>query len=297
MAHIAYINHEFQDFQTAQIPALDRGFLFGDNCFEVLVCFGSKILNLSEHLTRLFRSLELLGIETPWPPRELSKELQMIATKMAAPKGYIRIIITRGSGLGLFPEESLTPNKYIFALPARIEPQEIYKNGLSLKTSELPYTIRSASAKTGNYLQAILELKKAKSEGFSEILWVNSSGEVTESSTSNIFFVLQQKGEITVVTPPPESGLLLGITRQTLLKQMQQKKISVEERIVKKEELSDIAEAFLCSTVRGLVPVSQIDCKKLPSPSVDSFFRKIEALYLEWVATQVGAPVDWNPKI
>ena len=115
----------------ARISVLDRGFLFGDQVFEVLVAFGSKILDQKEHLSRLRKSARALDLSIPWGDGELTLELEALVQRLRARKTYLRLTVTRGEGLTLKPGD-LQPNKIIYALPARVEHKSVYEKGLSL---------------------------------------------------------------------------------------------------------------------------------------------------------------------
>jgi len=288
------VNGVISPAAQAGIPALDRGFLFGDNVFEVIVGFHGKLLDVDRHLARLRRSAAEIELDIPWSDAELTFEIEALASQIPAPKNYIRLVITRGNGLGLNIGDSLAPNRVIYSFAAAQEPTLTYKDGLSLRRRMLPYTERGPSAKTGNYLRSILALKQVKQEGYQDILWTNAAGEVTESSTANIFFIGREGDLVEVATPPAASGILLGITRDTLIQLLTRAKIRVTERIIYADEIARFDEAFLCSTVRGLIPVGKIDAHKLHTARASSVFRHFERLFLTWVESEIGFRVDWN---
>ena len=294
MDGIIAVNGEYFDPKSASIPALDRGFLFGDNVFEVFVGFKGKVLDVAPHLSRLRQSAELLQLPIPWSDDELKFELLSLAERLDVPKVYLRLVVTRGSGVGLeFPDPCI-PHKILYGLPANPLPDNIYKEGVRLRLFELPHTERTAIAKTGNYLRSILAMEKAKKEGYSDVMWSNSAGEITEASTANIFFIGRQGDYVSVTTPSVQSGILKGITRATVLSLLQRARIPVEESIIYKDELAKYDEAFLCSTVKGLVPLSQINSHKFHTVRKNSVFKHINRLYQSWVASEIGYYVDWN---
>ena len=108
-----------------------------------------------------------------------------------------------------------------------------------------------------------------------------------------MFFMARHGDQVELVTPPAQSGLLLGITRETVLALLRRAGLPVREQLVFADELPRFDEAFLCSSVRGLVPVSRIDRHKLHGARPGSVFRHIERLFLTWVETEVGHRVDW----
>ena len=280
--------------EAALIPALDRGLLYGDGVFEVFVAFGTQILDVERHFDRLRASAEALEFTIPWSNAEMAFELSDLVSRVPSAKKYIRLAVTRGSGLSLKLPAGAVPNRYVYCLPAAQEAPRIYRDGLSLRRLIKVGGARGAAPKTGNYLASVMGLAKAQKEGFDEILWTNSEGEVTEAATANIFFLSRVGDNVAFLTPPAQSGILLGITRSTLIELMQNAGIPVQEQTIFVDELPRFDEAFVCSTVRGLVPVSTIDKHKLHTARPGSVFRHIERLYMTWVETQLGYRVDWG---
>ena len=295
MAGIIAVNGRFTAPEKACISALDRGFLFGDNVFETLVAFHGKVLNPQAHLRRLRHSAEDIGLDIPFSDEELLFEIQHACQSVAdSPKLTIRLIITRGNGLGLLPSEKATPTRVILCMPSAPFPPEIYHSGLSLLKRRLPYTERGAMAKTGNYLRSIVAIDKATRQEFDDILWENSEGEITESSIANVFFIGRQGDLVDILTPPAQSGILLGITRTTVLRLLEAAKIRAREEMVYGDELARFDEAFLCSTVRGLVPIRRISEHTLHTCRPNSVFSQIHRLFLSWFEREIGDNLDWN---
>lgn len=280
--------------EDARISVLDRGFLVGDHIFEVLVAFGATILDLDVHLERLRYSAQRIAMPLPWTDDELKLELQAMVQKLAAPKAYLRVSITRGEGLGVKIDPSLRPNKIVYAFPAKVENKSVLEKGVSLKICPSATLPSGPAAKTNHYLPSILALKEAEDQGFDDILWENAVGEFTEAATANIFFLGRSGDLVEVATPAPESGLLLGVTRQRVITLLNKAGIPVTERVVLREELPRFDEAFLTSTVRGLVPVARIDNHRLHTRRQNSTFQHLERLYLTWAESQIGYRVTWN---
>ena len=294
MEGLVAVNGKITTPDDAQIPVIDRGFLFGDNVFEVFVAFGPTLLDDSAHLERLRSSAAAHRMTIPWSNEELIFEMKALLEATGFDKSYLRLIVTRGSGLGLSTSEQLSPNKVIFCLPAKKEPASVFEKGLKILRKQSGGIERGASAKTGNYLRSITALDEAKQAGFDDVLWTNSEGEITEISTANIFLIGREGDLVEIATPPANSGLLLGITRHRIMNLLQNAKIKVTERIITSDELPRFDEAFVCSTVRGLVPLASIDNHRLHSTRENAVFHHIKRLYLTWVQTEVGYAVDWN---
>lgn len=294
MSGIVSINGVVSPLENAKISVLDRGFLYGDSVFEVFVGFQNQILDTEAHLERLRHSAEELRMTIPWSNDELRAELLQLTAQYPAPKKNIRLIVSRGEGMGISASASLKPNKVIFILPAKTETLATYKDGLKLKSKSLNFTERGPAAKTSNYLKSIIALEVLSRDKVDDVLWVNSSGEITEASTANIFFLGRQGDLLEVATPHIQSGILPGITRAKLIALLNMARIPVTERVIYADELPRFDEAFLCSTVRGLVPVTLIDQHRLHTTRPSCIFKEIERLYFASVERDLGYRVEWN---
>ena len=294
MKGLISVNNSIFKPEEAAVPALDRGLLFADNAIEVMVAFHGQIIDFESHINRLRSSASELDIPVPWTDEEFKFEIESLLESLSMLKANIRIMITRGNGISLDVPEGLIPNKIIWCYPAKLQDNRIYENGISLKNKLLPYTNRGPAPKTGNYLRSITALNKAKKESFDDVLWANSSEELTEATTANIFFIGRQGDLVEIATPPANSGLLVGITRNTIASLLRRSQIAVTERIIYKDEIARFDEAFVCSTVRGLVPVCRIDRHRMHTMRENSTFRHINRLYLTWIESQLGFRVDWN---
>lgn len=294
MDGIIVVNGQWAKPLDAKISVLDRGLLFGDNVFEVCVGFGRKILDMDKHLNRLRNSAALIDLPIPWSDEELSFELHSVAEKLGFKKIYLRLMVTRGNGLGLECDGEDGPSKIIYGLKPTLVSERFYEEGIKLALKTSDKNSRGERAKTGNYLDSIIAIKRSKSQGFDDILWCNTDGEITESSTANIFFIARQGDNVEIVTPSIQSGLLKGITRETLRELLIRARIPVREEIIYKDELAKFDEAFVCSTVKGLIPVQMIGNQKMYTLRKNSVYRHINHLYQTWVSTQVGCFVDWN---
>lgn len=292
MDGIIAINGENYSPEQAKVSVMDRGFLYGDQIFEVFVAFGSAVLDCRAHLERLRFSAVRLGLTIPWQDEELKSEIQELIGKLGASKTLVRLVITRGQGFGLTSVNS-PPNKVIFALPAPTTEIGIEKNGLALKTVGSSVSRRGAHEKVGFYLPSIVAIENSRENGFDDILWLNSYGEITESSIANLFLIGRDGNTTFVATPDVYSGLLQGITRATVIKLLCKKGVRVEETVINKDELARFDEAFISSTVRGLIPVRRIDNMEFKRINSGFFKQRIEPLFLEHVYRQVGYRFDW----
>jgi branched-chain amino acid aminotransferase len=294
MSAFTLIDGELKPLESSAIPFGDRGFLFGDGIFETLVSFGPKILKLHAHLQRLRQSANTLDIDLPWSDPQIQFSLESLAERTISEKKIIKVIVTRGSSIHLKPPSDLIPNLYAMVYPAADLSAKDWHQGIRLKTKINGASIIEPRPKTLNYLPEILALKQAVRSGFDDILWTNHQGEIMEASTANIFFMGRHGDHLEVATPGSKSGILMGTTRKTLIDLLQISQIPVEEKLVFSDELARFDEAFLCSSVRGLIPVNQIDRQTYHTTRPHAIFHEIRRLFQSWFYREVGAKLDWN---
>ena len=287
------INGEVFSPEQAKIPALDRGFLFGDNCFESMVVFGGKILDLEDHLARLAVSAAQIQLSLPWSIEQIAAELSEFAASQPIPKAGLRYVVTRGSGLGLHVPKTTECLRVAYLFPAPVEPEITWEKGLALSCQKHPRFVQGPTAKTGNYLDSIIALKSAQAKKFDDVLWINARDEITESTTSNIFFIRMQP-EPELITPTLGSGLLRGITRTKILRLAAGQGIKTTERVISLADLSQFSETLICSTIRGIVPVTRIDEQAFNTLSSGSLYHRIRQWNDTELAQKLGYPVHWN---
>src|SRR3989338_3103532 len=150
----------------------------------------------------------------------------------------------------------------------------LFKNGIKLAT--INFGRDMAEIKTTNYIAAVKATnERQKKENFFEILYV-LNGVALEASTSNFFAFIGNK----LVTP--KDNILKGITRNLVIK-LAKKKFEVEERELKMDELNLASEAFIVATNKDIVPVVQIDGKKIGDGKPGKNTKRMMELFEEFV--------------
>jgi len=177
--------------------------------------------------------------------------------------GYIRLLVTRGAGyLGLDPRKATNPQIIIIVDDITLYPPELYENGMEIVTVS---TIRNhpnalnPRIKSLNYLNNILAQIEAVQAGCFEALMLNHKGEVAECTGDNIFIV--KRGVLK--TPPPDAGILEGVTRGAVLELARAAKIPVQETALTRHDVYTADECFLTGTAAEVVPVVKCDGRAL----------------------------------
>ncbi|MGB7474650.1 MAG: aminotransferase class IV [Polyangiales bacterium] len=285
------IDGEVVDSDEARVSVFDRGFLYGDSVFEVYRTYAGIPFAETEHLERLARSAARIMIPMPVSIETLSTEVR--ATLDAAGEGdwYVRVIVTRGTGpLTYDPTTASAPCRVIIAAPVSVPPAERYERGIAvalLEASRPTDDARAAGAKASNYLANLLAVHEAKQKGAQEALMLGRDGQILEGASSNLFIVKDGK----VRTPEPQPGILVGITRATVIAAAADEGLEVEEGEVRPEDLYGADEAFLTSSIREVMPVVSAEGRTIGSGRPGPVTKRLHAGYLRAVALATGSGV------
>jgi branched-chain amino acid aminotransferase len=264
--------------EDAKVSVFDRGFLYGDSIYEVTRTFGGVPFALEEHLERLTRSARGIGLTLP-PLDVIRDAVRTTVAAGANPESYIRIVVTRGAGdVGLDP--ALADHTRLIVIVRQVHGPDarMYTEGVEVAIVSVRRNLRTAidpNVKSGNYLNNVLAVGEAKRKGAYESLMCDAEGRLAEGSSSNIFAV--RKGE--VQTPPLEVGILDGITRRKVLDQCGQHGIPAREVVLMPQDLAAADEAFLTSSIRGVLPIVRVDKKPVGSGAPGPVTRRVLELY------------------
>jgi branched-chain amino acid aminotransferase len=266
----------------ARIPVLDRGFLYGDSIYEVVRTYGGKPFALGPHLARLERSAEAIAL--PLPSRtaivEGLRRTIDAAVGGTADEAYARVIVTRGAGeIGLDPALAEGgPRLIVIAKPLTRPAPEVYASGVAVAIVGVRRNLRRAldpRIKSGNYLNNVLALAEARKSGAYEALMLDAEGFMTEGSSCNFFFVVDGR----LCTPSLEVGILEGVTRGTVIALARTAGVAVDEGRLLPTLVPHASEAFLTSTLRGVLPVTRIDGAPVGDGAPGPLTRRLGDLY------------------
>jgi len=177
--------------------------------------------------------------------------------------GYVRLVVTRGAGsLGLDPNRTTNPQVIVIADTISLYPREFYEKGLRIVTAATQRTQSAALSpriKSLNYLNNIMAKLEGLQAGCVEALMLNHKGEVAECTGDNLFVVRGGK----LLTPPPDAGILEGITRGAVMELAGAAGIDCREVTLVRHDLYTADECFLTGTAAEVIPVVEIDGRKV----------------------------------
>ena len=276
---IVFLQGEFVPEERAVVSIFDRAFRYGDALFEaVLVCNG-KMFRWPQHFQRLERSAQFLKITLPYSAGELLAFARELVSRNKVSDCVLRLQLSRGIGpRGYAPSGEEKPLVVMSLHPA---PSRESLRGVTWKLTvssfRIPVDDKLANHKSCSRLLHVCAATEARERGADESLIVNTNNELTEGSSSNVFWV--ERG--TVCTTPLVRGVLPGVTRAAVLEICDALGIARAERTMQPDHLPAMDGVFLSFTSRGVVEAESLDGMPLRrSPLTLRLQEEFEALLL-----------------
>jgi branched-chain amino acid aminotransferase len=251
-----WVNGDLVDPEGPSLSALDHAVTVGDGVFETAKIVAGRPFALTRHHRRLERSAAGLGL----PPVDLGLLDKGVAAVLDGPTidfGRLRYSVTGGPGPLGSDRDDTALTYIVLAAPQALPPQ-------SGKLTVVPWTRNERSAvaglKTTSYAENVVALARAKQEGSIEAVFANTRGELCECTGSNVFVVV---GGV-VLTPPADSGLLPGITRELTIEWGRAAGFDIREEALPLEILRTADEVFITSTTKDVLPIHAVDDRTLP---------------------------------
>ena len=255
----AYVNGRFVPDHKAVVNIADRGFLYGDGCFETLRIYNGQLFRFPEHLVRLGAGLDALGIEAWLSPAELRAACRALMRFNDVAQGVARIYQSRDS------------------IVVTVQAREFPGRELHAIVSTIRLDGRLSQFKTANRLPYLLAQHEAERAKVNDAVLLNTAGQVAEFTASNLFLV---KNGV-VLTPPLTDGPLPGITREVVLVLAATAKFPVRELSFGPELLATADEVFATNSLMEIAPV-------LTWGRPSRVTRRLQALYRQAVRDELG---------
>jgi len=132
----SYLNGAYQPLAEAKVSAMDRGFIFGDGCYEVLPVYGGRLFRFDEHMDRLERSLAKLRIPCPLLRAQWLEISRRLIAQVPAEDQLVYLQVTRGVAMRahVMPQD-IAPTLFAYAAPSAGVPAEMRHHGVACMTA------------------------------------------------------------------------------------------------------------------------------------------------------------------
>lgn len=262
MAGMTNINGEFVPAEQACLPLMDAGFWLGINVFDVLSARRGHIFKLAAHVDRFYRSLHAVRIEIPYTREEFGRLIVETVRRSGLEDSYIQTIATRGMRSER-PIAEWMPTVIVNAVPYfEIVGPEVAARGLRVRIASVrnvPIQSVDAKIKTFNRLHSYLARLEALDADADDAIMLDLDGYVTEGRGANVFTVVDGS----LFTPP--EGMLEGITREAVFELAAQEGLPAREQRLTPYDLYNADEVFYCTTAGGIMPIVEIDRRRIGS--------------------------------
>ncbi len=284
---LIWYDGELVPWREAQTHVLTHTLHYGMGVFEGVRAYdaegGTAIFRLREHTDRLFNSAKILQMRLPWEKEVLNEAQRMVVYENGLRSAYIRPMCFYGAeGMGLRAD-----NLRVHCIVAAWDwgaylGEENMRRGIRIKTSSFTrhhVNVTMCKAKAnGNYMNSMLALQEAITDGYDEALLLDVEGYVAEGSGENIFIVRDG-----VLYTPDLTSALDGITRRTLFALAADEGLRIVEKRITRDEVYIADEAFFTGTAAEVTPIREVDNRTIGSGSRGPITERLQSLYFDVV--------------
>jgi branched-chain amino acid aminotransferase len=285
-------------WSDANVHISSHALHYGTAVFEGVRCYatdnGPALFRLDAHLDRFYASADVYGLEVPFSKEMLSEGIDELIRRNDFQSCYVRpICYYESNNLSLVPDKC--PVRVgVLAWPW--EPllgKKAQEAGVRVTVSPwvkfharmMPTTAKAC----GQYLNSVLAVREAISRGFDEALLLDTEGNISEGSGENVFAVRGKK----LVTNDERDSILLGVTRDAVIRIARDFGFQVETRAIQVPDLTSADEVFLTGTAVEVTPVCSVDDKPVGSGARGPITEKIQRAFFTAVTGRDPAYREW----
>jgi len=294
---LIWLDGEMVPWREAKVHVLTHTLHYGMGVFEGVRAYaadqGTAIFRLDDHSQRLINSGKILRMTVPYDKATLNEVQRSVVRENNLESAYIRPMCFYGSeGMGLRAD-----NLEVHCMIAAWEwgaylGAENLEKGIRIKTSS--YTrhhvnITMCKAKAnGNYINSMLALQEALTDGYDEAMLLDNEGYVAEGSGENIFIVRDG-----IIFTPDLTSALDGITRKTLFTLAADIGVEVREKRITRDEVYIADEAFFSGTAAEVTPIREVDNRSIGNGARGPVTEKLQSMYFDVVHGRLEKYKDW----
>lgn len=289
---------ELVPWDDANVHFLAHALHYGTGVFEGIRAYntpeGTAVFRLHEHMVRLVASARAYAMPVILTVEQWEEACLHLLRETGLESAYVRPLVFYGGGsIGINPAKNeVHAMMAAFAWGAYLG-DDAAEQGISTMVSSwrrISHTSLIPTAKgSGGYLNSVLAKQEALAAGFDEAIMLNDAGSVSEGSGMNLFTVSNG----VVHTPPVSSGILEGITRNSVVELLRDDGVEVREIELPRGSLYTADEIFLTGTAAEVCPIREVDRRQVGSGSRGPITRRAQELFAEAVAGKLEDYRHW----
>lgn len=285
-------------WDSATVHFLSHALQYGTGVFEGIRAYdtpeGTAVFRLHEHMVRLEASAKAYAIPMKYSAEEMDSACLELLRITGLESAYIRPQVFYGVGaIGLNPASNPVHTMMgAFSMGAYLGEEGLRKGITAMVSSwrRISHESLIPTAKgSGGYLNSILAKQESVSAGYDEAIMLNEQGTISEGSGMNLFTV----SDGAVYTPPVSSGILEGITRNSVMELLRTENIEVHEVDLARGSLYTADEVFLTGTAAEVTPIREIDGRTVGMGEPGPVTRKAQDLFSAAVAGKLDNFRHW----
>ena len=274
------VNGALRPRAQAVVSVFDSGFVLGDGVWEGIRLHNGKLAFIDDHLERLYEGAKAIDLDIGMPPAALAAEI-LTTTRANGMTGgvHIRVMVTRGVKRTPYQDPRMTVGgPTIVIIPEYKEPKPaVATRGIRLFTVHVrrgPPDVQDPKWNSHSKLNCITACIQATKAGADEALMLDPDGFVATCNSTHFFIV--RKGEVWT-----SSGdyCLLGITRARVLDLAARLGLPAHEKRFPLTQVYSADEAFVTGTFAGLVPVVEVDGRRIGDGAGGPVTRRLTDAY------------------
>jgi branched-chain amino acid aminotransferase len=278
-----WLDGELVPFKDASVPILTHSMQYGSGVFEGIRAYdtgkGAAVFRLDDHVRRFFNSAKMYYMDTGYNESGIAAAIKKTVKANDLKAAYIRpFAFYNDSNIGL-STKGKGISVYIAAVPFDSYFGSGKDTGIRCKVSSwrrIGYSILPVEAKvSGNYINSILASSEASKAGFDEAILLSHDGYIAEGPGENIFLVKEGK----LYTPDDGSDILLGITRDSIIKIGERLGMEVIRTRLHREALYTSDEVFFSGTAAEITPIVDVDGIKIGNGKPGAITKKLGERY------------------
>lgn len=294
---VIWFDGELVPWREAKVHVLTHTLHYGMGVFEGVRAYkteqGPAIFRLQAHTDRLFDSAHIMRMNMPFDKDEINEAQKLVVRENNLDSAYLRPMAFYGSeGMGLRADNLKTHVMVAAWEWGAYLGEDNLKNGLRIRTSSFTrhhVNISMTKAKAnGHYINSMLALQEAMTDGYDEAMLLDAEGYVAEGSGENIFLVKDG-----VIYTPDLTSALNGITRNTIFRFCKDLGIEIVEKRITRDEVYIADEAFFTGTAAEVTPIREVDNRMIGAGTRGPITEKLQTLYFDVVHGRKQVEADW----